>query len=139
MKAVFKTSINASYLDAALLIARVGLTLLMLTHGLPKLAQFFSDQPIQFGDPIGIGVAASLVLTVFAEVFCSILLLIGFGTRLAVIPLVVTMVVAFFIVHAADPIGVKELSMVYLLFYLVLGVTGSGKYSVDYLISRKQA
>jgi hypothetical protein len=29
--------------------------------------------------------------------------------------------------------------MVYLLFYLVLGVTGSGKYSVDYLISRKQA
>jgi putative oxidoreductase len=139
MKAVFKTSIHTSYLDAALLIARVGLTLLMFTHGLPKFSQLFSGQPIQYADPIGIGVTTSLVLTVFAEVFCSFLVLIGLGTRLAVIPLIVTMVVAFFIVHAADPIGIKELSMVYLLFYLVLGVTGSGKYSVDYLISGKQA
>jgi putative oxidoreductase len=139
MKTVFKTTVNASYLDAALLVARVGLALLMLTHGIPKLLQFFSGQPIQFGDPIGIGVTASLVLTVFAEVFCSILLLVGFATRLAVVPLIVTMVVAYFVVHAADPIKVKELSLIYLLFYLVLGVTGSGKYSVDYLISRKQA
>ncbi|MCD9016530.1 DoxX family protein [Parachryseolinea silvisoli] len=139
MKAVFKTTINASYLDAALLIARIGLALLMFTHGIPKLGQFFSDGPIQYVDPIGLGVTLSLALTVFAEVLCSTLLLIGFATRLAAIPLIVVMLVAFFIVHAADPINVKELSMVYLLFYVVLAVTGSGRYSVDYLISRKQA
>jgi putative oxidoreductase len=139
MKSVFKTTVSASYLDAALLVARVGLALLMFTHGFPKLAQFFSSEPIQYVDPIGVGVAMSLALTVFAEVFCSALILLGLATRLAVIPLIVVMAVAFFIVHASDPINVKELSMVYLLFYIVLGVAGSGKYSVDYLLSRKQA
>ncbi|MBT1689964.1 DoxX family protein [Dawidia soli] len=139
MKAVFKTTVNASYLDAALLVARVGVALLMFTHGIPKLGQLFSGEPIQYVDPIGLGVTLSLVLTVFAEVLCSTLLLIGFATRLAVIPLIVVMAVAFFMVHAADPINVKELAMLYLLFFIVLGVTGSGKYSVDYLISRKQA
>lgn len=139
MKAVFKTTVNASYLDAALLVARVGVAFLMFTHGIPKLGQLFSGEPIQYVDPIGLGVTLSLVLTVFAEVLCSTLLLIGFATRLAVIPLIVVMAVAFFLVHAADPINVKELAMLYLLFFIVLGVTGSGKYSVDYLISRKQA
>lgn len=109
----------------------------MLTHGLGKFYNLIGDEAIAFGDPIGIGVTASLVLTVFAEVFCSIFLIIGFSTRLAAIPLILTMLVAVLIVHASDEIGKKELPILYTLIYFILAVMGAGKYSLDHLIFGK--
>ena len=53
----------------------VGLTML-LAHGWPKLAGF-STKAAKFPDPLGVGSEASLVLAIFAEVFCSILLALG--------------------------------------------------------------
>ena len=92
---------------------------------------------MQFGDPIGLGPEVSLVLTVFAEVVCSILIVLGLGTRLAAIPSIVTMAVAAFIVHGADPFGRKEMALLYLVGYVVLLLSGSGKFSVDRIISKK--
>ena len=91
----------------------------------------------KFGDPIGLGPAFSLVLAVGAEVFCSILIGIGLGTRLAAIPLGITMFVAAFISHGPDPFRQKEMAILYLLFYITLLVIGSRKYSIDYLLTRK--
>lgn len=134
----YSTILNLRNTDIALLLLRLGVGGLMLTHGIPKLMRLFGNDPIQFGDPIGIGVEASLTLTVFSEVVCSILIIIGLGTRLASIPLIFTMVVAFFVVHAADPFQRKELALFFLIVFLVLFLTGSGKYSLDhYLLKRK--
>src|SRR6476661_887978 len=113
-----------------LLIARLGIAALMLTHGIPKMLMLFSGGPVQFPPVMGMSAEVSLGLTVFAEVFCSILLLAGFATRLAVVPLIITMLVAVLFIHAADPIGVKEPALHYLLVYAVLLFAGSGKYSV---------
>lgn len=124
--------------DVALLIARVGIAALMLTHGIPKLVMLFSGAPVQFPPVMGISSEVSLSLTVFAEVFCSLSILAGFATRLAVIPLVVTMMVAVFLIHAADPLSVKEPALQYLLMYIVLLVSGSGKYSIDKLLKSKR-
>ncbi|MCK4989247.1 MAG: DoxX family protein, partial [Bacteroidales bacterium] len=93
---------------------------------------------IQFGNPLGVGPALSLILVVFAEFVCSIFIGIGLGTRLASIPLMFTMFVAAFISHGADPFGRKEMALLYLLFYLTLLVVGSRKYSIDYLLTRKK-
>lgn len=136
----YSTILNLKNTDIAILLLRLGVGGLMLTHGIPKLMKLFGSDPIAFGDPIGIGVEASLTLAVFSEVVCSILIIIGLGTRLASIPLIITMVIAFFVVHAADPFQRKELSIFYLVVYLVLFLTGSGKYSLDqYLLKRKAA
>ena len=78
----------------------------------------------------------SLALTVFAEFFCSILIIIGFGTRLATIPLIVTMIVAVFIQHASDPFQRMELGLMFLFAYLTILVAGPGKYSVDGMIRK---
>lgn len=123
----------------ALFIARVGIAVLMLTHGLPKMGLLFSDAAIQFPAVLGMSAEVSLALTVFAEVGCSAFVLAGFATRLAVIPLAVTMLVAALLVHAADPFSVKESSLQYLLVYIVLLFAGSGKYSIDYLLQQKTA
>lgn len=137
MRKLFTIKMNRSLLDFTLLLIRVGVAAFMLTHGYPKLTKLLSGGEIQFADPFGAGATLSLVMVVFAEFFCSILIGIGFATRLAVVPLMVTMSTAVFVAHSSDPFARKELALVYLLIYLFLLVTGSGKFSVDYLISRK--
>jgi len=47
------------------------------------------------------------------------------------------MSVAAFHAHANDPFGTKEKPLLFLLLYIVLLVFGSGKYSVDRMISKK--
>ncbi len=137
MKKFFRIDPNPTNLDLALLIARVGISASMLTHGLPKLMMLFGEGPIQFPGVMGMGAELSLVLAVFAEVLCSILIIVGLGTRLASIPLIVTMVIAVFMIHAADPYAVKEMGLLYLLAYVVFFLLGSGKYSVDALLVKR--
>lgn len=133
----YSTNINLRQIDAALLILRLGVSAMMLTHGIPKLMKLFGSEEIAFADPIGLGPAASLGLAVFAEFICSVLVILGLGTRLAVIPLIITMLVAFFIVHGTQAFNSKELSAVYLLIYVVLLITGAGKYALDYFWLKK--
>jgi putative oxidoreductase len=124
--------------DVGLLLLRLVVGGFMMTHGLGKLTMLMGDGPIQFADPFGMGQTTSLSLTVFAEVVCSFLIIIGLLTRLAVIPLIIVMAVAFFYIHAADAFGDKELSGIYLTIYVFLAITGSGRFSIDHLIwSRK--
>jgi putative oxidoreductase len=79
----------------------------------------------------------SLSLAVFAEVICSLFILLGFATRLAVIPLIITMLVVVFYIHADDPFGKQEMGLHYLLTYIMLLIMGSGKYSIDNLLYKK--
>ncbi|MNJ93958.1 hypothetical protein D3C87_116450 [compost metagenome] len=137
MKRLFNTNFNNASLHFMLLVLRVGIASFMIVHGYQKLGWLMAGGEIQFGDPIGVGMAASLYLTVFAEFFCSIFLLLGLGTRLALIPLIITMVVAVFIVHAPDGFDKKELGLHYLLVYVFLLVSGPGKYSIDNIISKR--
>lgn len=129
-KLLSPASWSAHATDWASLILRLTLGLLMLSHGIPKLMKLMNGT-IEFGDPIGIGAPASLTLTVFAEVLCSLLLIIGLWTRLALIPLMITMAVAVFIVHINDGLGTMELALMYLLSYCALFLLGSGTYSID--------
>lgn len=118
-------------INISLLLIRLIVGGFMLTHGTGKFLMLIGDAPIQFADPIGVGPTASLVLTVFAELFCSIFLIFGVATRLSAIPLLITMLVAAFIVHAGDGFGKQELALLYATLYLVLAVVGAGKFSVD--------
>lgn len=102
----------------------------MLTHGLPKLQKILAGN-YQFADPIGLGPELSLILVTFAEVICAILIIVGLLTKLAAIPLIIDMAVAFFIVHQADPFGDKEITLIFLGMFLALLFTGPGRYSLD--------
>ena len=137
MKKILRVNEATPTTHVALLIARIGIAGLMLTHGIPKLISLFSEGPVQFMPVMGMSAEFSLALAVFAEVFCSVLLLVGFATRLAVIPLITTMLVALFLVHSADPFAKQEPALHYLLVYIVLLLAGSGKYSLDYLFQSR--
>ncbi|GAA4270367.1 DoxX family protein [Hyunsoonleella aestuarii] len=126
-----------NFFNYGLLILRVGIGSLMLTHGIPKISKL-AESPIKFPDPIGLGASTSLILTIIAEVLAPILIIIGLKTKLASIPAAITMFVAFFIVHASDPIGKKEKALLYLICFIVIFLTGAGKYSLDGLLTKNK-
>ena len=137
IKTIFNPGGLSNYSDLTILLMRIGVGALMLSHGAGKFLKLFGDEPIKFSDPLGVGATASLAMAVFAEVFCSIFLIFGFATRLAVVPLIITMLVAVLLIHTHDPFPKKELPLLYIIIYLALVTFGAGKYSVDNLIYKK--
>ena len=88
--------------DASALLLRLIFGGLFLYFGIFKL-QLFDQLYHNFSDPIGIGPKLSFILVLFAEVLCAFFIVIGFLTRLSVIPIFIVMVVVFFIVDAKKP------------------------------------
>ena len=114
-----------------LLMLRLGAGgLLLYGHGWGKLMKF-GERLHTFANPIGVGPEASFVLVVFAEVVCSILVMLGLLTRLSVIPLLIFFCVAGFIQHVDDPWGKRELAFLFAVPFLALLFTGPGRYSLD--------
>ena len=131
---------SANALDWAALILRSTLGLLMIIgHGWFKFSHILEGN-YQFGNPIGIGPVPSLFLAVGAEVGCSFLLILGLWTRLAILPLVFTMLVALFMVLL--PMGAPwekiESVLHFLIPYLALFLLGSGKYSLDHFLEKSK-
>ena len=120
----------------ALLVLRASFGLMMLSHGWPKMLSFI-DNPSSFPDPIHIGPALSHGLTAFAEFVCSILIVIGLGTRWAAFPLMVAMAVAAFVIHGKDPFAEREMAIMYLSAFTAIMILGAGSYSLDRAISGK--
>ena len=129
---------SPNQISIGLFVLRVGIGCLMLVHGLQKLMGFSAMADV-FPDPIGLGSQLSLSMAIGAEVGCSLLLILGLGTRLAVVPLAFTMLVALFVVHKNDPWKVKELAAAYLLVYTSLFLTGAGQFSLDHCWCKKRS
>lgn len=130
-------TLHSRSVDLGLFVLRLGISLLMIPHGYQKLHRLNQD-PVEFYNFLGLDSETSLLLIVVAEFFCSILLILGIGTRLVLIPLIIGMVVVVFFVHAGDPFGDKEHGLLFLIPYVTLFITGPGKYSLDYLIFGKK-
>lgn len=118
-----------------ILAVRVFFGVMFFTHGLQKMMNFsvLSDS---FPSVLGLGSYTTLMVSIFCEFCCSLFLITGLLHRLVLIPMIVTMAVAFFDIHdAMMPEG--ELALIYLIVFIILFFTGPGRYSFDYLIDTK--
>jgi putative oxidoreductase len=113
-----------------LFLLRFTFSAMMLSHGIPKLLDLIQGVLMK-SDPMGIGVLASTILVVIAEAICPLLIIIGYKTRLASIPTIITMGVAAFIVHGADTLASKEKALLFLFAFIAIALLGPGKHSVD--------
>lgn len=122
-----------------MLLFRVGVGGLMLSnHGWDKLVHF-AQKAQRFSDPFGIGSTTSLSLVVFAEFFSAAFIIIGLFTRLASIPLIIAMAVAFINAHKMNygiGKGGGETALLFLVCFIVILLNGPGKASLDNLIGK---
>jgi putative oxidoreductase len=131
MKKLFSTRTSESAFSFAMFVLRVGSgSLMLMNHGLDKLLHF-SQKAGNFANPFGIGSTASLSLTIFAEFFCSVFIILGLFTRLACIPLIINMSVALFIAHKGDFFGQGELAGLFLIVFSTILFAGPGRVSLD--------
>lgn len=123
--------------NLAAFIMRIGFGAVMIpSHGYVKLVQF-NELKNEFVDFLGLGGTLSLSLAVFAEFFCSLLLIFGLFTRFATIPLLATMLVAMS-VHNWALFGQYELATIFFVGFLSILTLGPGKFSLDYLIFKRK-
>lgn len=116
---------------------RLGLAgTMLIAHGLPKI-QAWNEKSAVFPDPMGLGSPTSMGLAIAAETFAAGLVVIGALTRLSLIPLIITMATAFFVIHGSDPWQQKELAFIYLVGFSALFFVGPGRLSVDSLLLKK--
>ena len=118
-----------------LLFIRLFFGVLFFMHGLDKLTNFNALSE-NYPSVMGLGSYTTLMISIFCEFACSMFLMVGLVTRVVLIPMIVAMGVAFFDIHdGMMPEG--ELALIFMIVFLVLFMTGPGRYSVDYLIDRK--
>ncbi|WP_258102871.1 DoxX family protein [Marinoscillum sp. MHG1-6] len=129
--------VDSNKLNYSALVLRIGFGFLMMNHGFGKITHF-NDYAPNFMNFLGLGGEISLALAIFAEFFCATFVAFGLFTRLSVIPLIFTMLVACFVAHAGDPIGKKEMSILYFCAYSSLFLMGPGKFSLDAVIFSKR-
>ena len=124
--------------DIGALILRVVLgASIFYGHGLQKWNQVMDGKGIEFPDPLGIGSEFSFYLVLAAEIFCFFFVIVGFYTRLALIPLMIVMFAAAFIYHGGQLFSDFELPLIYLFGLLALFFIGPGRYSIDHQFRKK--
>ncbi len=129
---LFPSNLSGNGTSLFILMLRMVFGLLLMSHGIQKWAILSTTSTI-FPDPIGLGGQISLLLAIFAELFCSMFFIVGLFYRLALIPMIITLGVAFFIIHGGSIVQGGELAFIYLTMFILLYITGPGKYSIDHL------
>jgi len=109
---------------------------MLIQHGWNKLQHFSENSHNNFVDQLHIGTMLSLILIVFAEVFCSCFIILGLFTRFACIPLIIEMLVIIFIANHGALLPASEKETLFLTGYLALLFMGPGKVSVDRIIGK---
>ncbi|MBE6231911.1 MAG: DoxX family protein [Bacteroidales bacterium] len=132
---LFPKNFRGKGVSFLILFVRVFFGILFFMHGLDKLMNF-NTLSETYPSVLGFGSYMTLMLSVFCEFCCSLFLISGLMIRIMLLPMIVSMGVAFFDVHdAMMPEG--ELSLIYFVVFIIIYLTGAGRYSLDYLIDKK--
>ena len=129
---LFPQAFRGKGVSVLILALRMFFGVLFFVHGMEKMMNF--DQLSRsFPSVLGFGSYMTLMLAIFSEFCCSIFLIAGLMQRIILIPMIISMGVAFFDVHdAVLPDG--ELALIYMIVFFILFLVGPGRYSLDYLI-----
>jgi len=129
------TRTNANTLDAAKLLLRLVLGLLILLHGYSKI-KGGPDFILNVVDKAGLPHAFGYLVYV-GEVLAPILVIVGFWTRPAASVIAINMIVAVALVHSGQVFSLSpqggwaiELQAMYLAVAVAVTLLGAGRYSV---------
>ena len=123
--------------DVVLLGYRLLLSLEMIfAHGLKKIGLGVSEAEV-VPNPLNLPEELNGLLAISANLFFPVLIIFGFFTRLAVLPILSVTLTGYFVLHFHDAPLLKDTPFIYSLSYLLILFLGAGKYSIDYFIHKK--
>lgn len=70
----------------------------------------------------------------FSDTVVPFFIILGLGTRLAVLPTIGVTAIGYFVVHKNDSLEVRDVPYMYTLSLLLILALGAGKYSLDYYL-----
>ncbi len=135
MKKFFSINYSDNGISFASLVLRLAMGIMILPYGFSKLMNF-AGRSGNFYDPLHIGSMPSLCLVIFAEVFCAVFIIVGLFTRLAAIPLIITMAFALGYANHWQLFGDGQKPALFLAGYIAILFTGAGKVSLDRLVGK---
>ncbi|MGA9703433.1 DoxX family protein [Pseudomonas sp.] len=113
-----------------LLFLRVsGALFLLWVHGLPKLLNY-SEQLKLIEDPFHLGAQVTLLLAIFAEVLCPLLILAGLLVRLACLPILAVLLIAMLVVHPEWTLFEGQFGWLLLIIFTSILIAGPGRFAL---------
>ncbi|MDH2077086.1 putative oxidoreductase [Pseudomonas sp. 2957] len=116
--------------DIGLLFLRVsGGLFLLCVHGLPKLLDFTAQLQL-IEDPFHLGAHLTLILAIFAEVLCPLLIVAGVLARLACLPILFVLLVALLVVHPQWSVAEGQFGWLLLILFTTVLIAGPGRLAI---------
>jgi putative oxidoreductase len=116
--------------DIGLLFLRVsGGLFLLWVHGLPKLLDFTAQLQL-IEDPFHLGSHLTLILAIFAEVLCPLLIVAGLLARLACVPILFVLLVALLVVHPQWSVAEGQFGWLLLILFTTVLIAGPGRLAI---------
>jgi len=117
--------------DLGLLFLRIsGAAFLLVVHGLPKLLDF-QHQLTLIEDPFHMGAQLTLILAIFAEVLCPLLIAAGIFVRLCCLPIVFLLLVALVVVHPQWSLEEGQFGWLLLIIFTTVLIAGPGRLALN--------
>ncbi|MGN8343040.1 DoxX family protein [Pseudomonas sp. SMV71] len=117
--------------DLGLLFLRLsGALFLLWVHGLPKLLHY-SVELTRIEDPFHLGAAPTLILAIFAEVLCPLLIVAGVLVRLACLPILFLLAVALLVVHPQWSLEEGQFGWLLLIIFTSVFIAGPGRLAIN--------
>ncbi|PWK30752.1 DoxX family protein [Pseudomonas sp. B21-040] len=117
--------------DWGLLFLRISSSLFLLwVHGLPKLLNYSAQLQV-IEDPFHMGVSLTLMLAIFAEVLCPLLIIAGVLVRLACLPILTLLLVALLIVHPQWSVEEGQFGWLLLILFTSIFIAGPGRLALN--------
>jgi putative oxidoreductase len=134
LKQILSSDLGSSFNDIAFLIFRVLLAVeLFRVHGLKKF-RIENGQKEIVPNPLGLPDKMNALVASFSDLVVPFLIILGLGTRLAVLPTIGVTAIGYFVVHRKDSLEVRDVPYMYTLSLLLILALGAGKYSLDYYL-----
>ncbi|WP_267406488.1 MULTISPECIES: DoxX family protein [unclassified Chryseobacterium] len=134
LKQILTSNLGSSFNDIAFLIFRVLFAVqLFRVHGLKKF-RLENGQKEIIPNPLGLPDKINALVASFADLVVPFLIILGLGTRLAVLPTIGVTALGYFVVHRKDSLEVRDVPFMYTLSLLLILALGAGKYSLDYYL-----
>jgi len=118
--------------NIGLLIIRVSFSAILMMHGFHKIEKLMAaGEIVKFYDFLGLGPKFSLILAILGEFIAPIFVIVGFKSKWALIPIIITMAVAVFGAHAGEAFSEREHALLYLFVFIGLYFAGDGDFSIE--------